>query len=55
MLFHKLFSCFKIDGAINFLSKQAAWEGYVQKIPIYLIFGILLRFTLTGVKPGLLG
>jgi len=40
MLFHKLFSSFEIDGAMNFLSGQVAREGWVffpaQKIPVYL-------------------
>jgi len=27
MLFYKLFSSFKIDGAMNFLSWQVAWDG----------------------------
>jgi len=27
MLFYKLFSSFKIDGATNYLSRQAGWEG----------------------------
>jgi len=29
MLFYKLFSSFKIDGAMNFLRSQVAWEGEV--------------------------
>jgi len=41
MLFYRLFSSFKIDAAMNFLTRQVAPEGYVffsaQKIPIYLI------------------
>jgi len=41
VLFDKLFSSFKIDGAMHFLSKQAAREGLVfftsQKIPFCLI------------------
>jgi len=42
MWFHKLFSNFKIDGAMNFLSRKVSGEGQVflpaQKIPVYLIF-----------------
>jgi len=38
MLFYKLFYSFKIDRAMNFLSRQVAWEGQVfspaQKIPV---------------------
>jgi len=49
MLYYKLFSSFKIDRAINFVSKQVALEGYKyfskskntqnkNIIPVYLIF-----------------
>jgi len=38
---YKLFSSFKIDGAMNFLSRQVARKGQVffppQKIPVFLI------------------
>jgi len=46
MLFYKLFFSFKIDGAVNFLSRQVAREGKVffpaQKILLYLIIVYLL-------------
>jgi len=54
MLSYKLFSSFKIDRAMIFLSKQVAREGQVffpvQKIPAYLIFCFYpeLSFLLLG-------
>jgi len=46
MLFYKLFSSLKIDGAMNFLSRQVACECYFfpsQKLPVYLIIIIMLQ------------
>jgi len=47
MLFYKLCSSFKIDRAINFLSRLVAREGLVfflaQKIPVNLIFSPIKR------------
>jgi len=37
MVFYKLFSCFKIDIAMNFLNRQVTKDGFpAQKIPVYL-------------------
>jgi len=44
MLFYKLFSCTKIDGAMNFLSRQVAGEGYIFFLDsVWVVFSLQIH------------